>query len=180
MAEETLREALTTCIEALEPFAGLIRDYPSGDMVPMSVTVLNGDVFDASEAIKTARAALASTPAPVGTATSNTTKAAIALVFAIEQAGPLLDRIKIARSALDAAVAAERAKWEDEVAEISNRLKAVERIQGLVRADEMEACAKIAAREQYADWEPEHALAKRVCSRIVAAIRARGQGGEDV
>jgi uncharacterized Zn finger protein (UPF0148 family) len=50
-----------------------------------------------------------------------------------------------ARSALDAAVAAERA-----------------------------AIRAIASRDQYAEWEPEYALAKRVCSRIVTSIDERG------
>lgn len=39
----------------------------------------------------------------------------------------------------------------------------------------IDAAMKIAAREQYADWEPEHPLAKRVQSRIVEGIRDLGK-----
>lgn len=94
---------------------------------------------------------------------------------------------KVHQSALDAAVASERAKWEGEVAEISNRLRAVERIQGLVRADELKQC-EVIANNAAVDLEALRAFDGDVhkigayqdaCNYIAAAIRARGQGGAE-
>jgi hypothetical protein len=102
----------------------------------------------------------------------------------------------VKKSALDAAVAAERAKWEDEVAEISNRLRAVERIQGLVRADERERLRPLVeAAERFLNsaklreavmMSGAHLSEQQACDiieddrlGIAAALRARGQGGAD-
>lgn len=124
-------------------------------------------------------AALASVPTPVSDGDSVLRKA-VALVITHhvnqnrQKRRPESDSftLKTLREALAAtpvsatdAVEAERAKWAAEVAEISDRLRVVETIQDMVRADEREACAKIA--------DARLAEARAVADQLIAQIDAQ-------